>query len=52
MARSSPEKLAEALRANLRRRKQGPSPAQPAPAPEPAAADTPKDPTTSQEKSA
>jgi len=51
MARSSPEKLAEALRANLRRRKQGPSPAQPTAASEPPAPDTPKDPTTSPEKS-
>jgi len=51
MARSSPEKLAEALRANLRRRKQAPGPTQSAPAPEPAAADAPKDPTNAPEKS-
>ena len=37
MAKSSPEKLADALRANLKRRKQGASakPAEPPPAPPP-----------------
>jgi hypothetical protein len=36
MPKSSPEKLAQALRANLKRRKEGPSKAQAAKAPPPA----------------
>ena len=46
MARNTPEKLAQALRANLRRRKAGPDPKAPAePLPE-----TPKAPESSPEK--
>ena len=37
MAKSSPEKLAQALRANLKRRKQAKSAERPEPPPEPAA---------------
>ena len=46
MARNTPEKLAQALRANLRRRKAGPAPKAPAEAPP----DGPKAPDSPPEK--
>ena len=46
MARSSPEKLAAALRANLKRRKGAPAARQPEPSAKKAANPTPKPPKT------
>jgi len=46
MVKSSPEKLAQALRANLKRRKQPPAPKPSEPAPKPAAPSLPRPPKT------
>jgi hypothetical protein len=48
MAKSSPEKLARALRANLKRRKQAKSAERPEPPPEPAAKPSHKPPKSGQ----
>jgi hypothetical protein len=47
MAKSSPEKLAQALRANLKRRKEAPAARPPESPPEPAAPATEKPPKSS-----